>query len=307
MKKLKEPLQRLLKRIGLYYRIKASGLYDLYWTIVDKPIIDDRRAEVSFYTETLIGFRPGDLVFDIGANEGYKTDIFLRMGARVVAVEPDEHGRDALRKSFLSWRLFKKPVVVVSKAVSDQETLATMWIDAPGCAKNTLSRKWVDILRHDDQRFGVMMHFDGSREVETITLERLIELHGRPLFIKIDVEGYEAKVLNGLHRSVPYLSFEVNLPEFRREGEQCIERLASLDPDGKFNYAVDCRHGLVLDTWRTKYEFATAFEQCAERSIEVFWRGNVVLTDFDITSALTQMPCRTRAPNGSDCHKGTAV
>src|SRR5436309_3245329 len=32
--------------------------------------------------------RPGDLCFDVGANVGRKTEAMLRLGARVVAVEP---------------------------------------------------------------------------------------------------------------------------------------------------------------------------------------------------------------------------
>lgn len=32
--------------------------------------------------------KSGDLVFDVGANVGNRTAVFLRLGARVVAVEP---------------------------------------------------------------------------------------------------------------------------------------------------------------------------------------------------------------------------
>lgn len=70
---------------------------------------------------------------------------------------------------------------------------------------------------------------------------------GQLFFVKIDVEGYEPHVLRGLRRLVPYLSFEVNLPEFKQEGLECVEQLANIAAAGRFNYAIDCGQGLVLD------------------------------------------------------------
>src|SRR5205814_4061017 len=115
---IKTRTQNLLRRLGLYHRIKASRLYDVYWRVADKRVVNDFSAEIDFYRQYLQGFRSGDLFFDIGANEGYKTKIFLRMGARVVAVDPDEHNQEVLRNSFLTLRFVKNPLVIVGKAVS---------------------------------------------------------------------------------------------------------------------------------------------------------------------------------------------
>src|SRR5689334_10232142 len=95
---LKQRVQAFLSRVGLYQRIKSSCLYDLYWSIADRRLIDDRSKEVEFYRNTLKGFRPGHVIFDVGANEGQKTDIFLRLGAKVVAAEPDERNQSILKQ-----------------------------------------------------------------------------------------------------------------------------------------------------------------------------------------------------------------
>lgn len=271
-------LQSLLRKLGLYQRLKASCLYDLYWKITDKRIVEDRQKEVDFYRALLKDLRKGDLIFDIGANEGFKTDIFLRLGARVVALEPDKVNQEILKQRFLRLRLNTKPVVVVDKAVSDTNTIHAMWIDAPGSAKNTLSRKWVDTLRADDTRFGQRLQFAQQREITTITLEQLVRDYGLPLFVKIDVEGHEPNVLRGLRRPVPYLSFEVNLPEFRPEGLECVDLLHNLAPHGQFNYAADCRQGFVLERWLEPREFSTVLDRCSEKSIEVFWKTSARLT-----------------------------
>jgi FkbM family methyltransferase len=229
---LKPRLQELLRRHGLYHRLKASPFYDLYWSLADSSLVRDRRRELYFYRVLLGGFRRGDLIFDIGANQGLKTDIFVRLGARVVAVEPDEVNRRILEERFLRYRLFPKRVVIVQKAVSDKATIDTMWIDKPGSAMNTFNRKWVETLRTDQTRFGYAIDFQQQKEVPTTTLEELFTVLGVPFFIKIDVEGYELNVLRGLRRRVPYLSFEVNLPEFRPEGLQCVKLLERLAADG---------------------------------------------------------------------------
>jgi FkbM family methyltransferase len=263
--------QNVLRRLGVYHRVKASVLYEAYWSLADRRVVDERRAQLRFYRETLEGFRPGDLIFDIGANQGIKGEIFLKMGARVVAADPDEANERVLREKFSRLRMRPRRVVVVPKAVGDAETVTTMWIDAPGSTMNTLSPKWVDTLRHDETRFGSTLQFSRTKEISMTTIDRLIEIYGMPFFIKIDVEGFEPAVLRGMHRAVPYLSFEVNLPEFRPEGLECVERLKSIAPAGEFNYAIDC-HGLVLPRWQSGAEFAETLRVCLETSIEVFWR-----------------------------------
>jgi FkbM family methyltransferase len=264
-----------LKRGAIYQRLRASAVHDLYWRVARATRFEEKRRELQFYRKLLCGLRPRDLIFDIGANDGSKTDIFLRLGARVVAVEPDELNQKLIRDKFLRYRLNPRPVTVIGKAAGHTIATATMLVDGPGSALNTLSTKWAHTLRSDKARHQgghSGLNFAESKTVSITTLEDLIGTHGMPYFVKIDVEGYEPNVLRGLRRSVPFLSFEINLPEFRGEGRACIELLHAISPGGRFNYLADSGEGLALAEWTGARDFANVLEQCANRSIEVFWK-----------------------------------
>lgn len=268
---LKTSMQQALQRLGLYYRLKESAVYDAYWRVFDARVVNARNREVAFYREVLDGLPSDALIFDVGANEGAKTDVFLRLGARVVAVEPDELNQQALAGRFHRWRLRRKPVVIVPMAVSDRVGTGVLFEDEPGSAKNTMNPKWAEILRGDDTRFGRTLDFGSQRQVPTTTLDALITEHGVPHFIKIDVEGLEPDVLRGLRQTVPCVSFEVNLPEFYGEGLECIELLARTAPGGRFNCADAVGDGLMLAEWLDAPAFLEWFARCDSKSVEVFY------------------------------------
>src|ERR1700733_11068925 len=98
MNALKRKTQAMLARFGLHNRLRASFLYNFYWKIAGSRRIDEIAEEVKFYRKLLDGFRAGDLIFDIGANDGTKCGIFLKLGARVVAVDPDEQNQKVIKE-----------------------------------------------------------------------------------------------------------------------------------------------------------------------------------------------------------------
>jgi FkbM family methyltransferase len=178
--------------------------------------VDDARRAALYK----LWVKPGDLVFDIGANIGNRTRVFADFGARVVAVEPLPHCYWALRWMFK----FRPQVTIVGVAVSFDETpklLTQFEIDAI----STLQREWIEVSETSG-RFGKLTV---AREltVPCTTLDRLIERFGIPAFTKIDVEGSELDVLRGLSRPAGTLSFEFT-PELLHLADQCLARLKVL-------------------------------------------------------------------------------
>ena len=267
----KTKIQDFLRRIGIYDRLRESFAYDCYrhWRY-GRPI-RWRQNELLFYQGLLGKHPPGMLVFDVGAHRGQRTDVFLQLGARVIAIEPDAANQGLLARKYSRSRPGGGSVTVVGKAVSDGGSGATLWVRAPGSGLNSLSPKWVQTLGRDEKRFGRTVEFTGRQQVETSTLESLINEFGVPRYIKIDVEGHEPSVLRGLKRPVPLLSFEVNLPEFLPEGIECVEILGRLSRAGRFNWSADCQGGPALAKWLPDAAFASALRACKEASVEVFW------------------------------------
>jgi FkbM family methyltransferase len=202
----------------------------------------------------------------VGANKGWKSDTFERLGREVIAIEPDATNAVYMRRRFL-----KKPVRVLQMAVSKQNGKATFFVEESGSAFNTLSEKWVRTLEDKEAtRFSTVCDFNASVVVELVTLDELIERYGRPAYIKIDIEGAEVDAIRGLSVPVPLLSFELNLPEFSEEGLQSLELLHDLAGDVVFNWSASCEQGFEMDHWQPYLRFRDFLENTSVRYMEVY-------------------------------------
>jgi FkbM family methyltransferase len=133
--------------------------------------------------------RPGDTVWDIGANVGLFT--FAAAAAagpagQVLAVEPDVQLVSLLRRSAAANRAVA-PVSVLGTAVADEVGIGRFHV-----ARRNRSTSYLD-------GFGTSQA-GGSREVQivpTVTLDWLAQRFPLPAVIKIDVEEAEVLALRG--------------------------------------------------------------------------------------------------------------
>jgi hypothetical protein len=84
-------------------------------------------------------------------------------------------------------------------------------------------------------------------KVPVTTLDSPIRQGGTPKFFKIDVEGFELRVLRGLTCTIPIISFE-----FSREGldaaRLCVDHILSLGT-AQFNFSLYAQHTFYSLKW----------------------------------------------------------
>jgi FkbM family methyltransferase len=190
--------------------------------------------------------KSGDLVFDIGAHVGDRIAAFRRLGARVVAVEPQPaliktlkllYGRDRA-VTIEPLAVAGRPGMIELKLNLDNPTVSTAsdaLVQATHGARGWKGQKWTKTIG-----------------VPVITLDALIKRHGTPAFIKIDVEGLEAEVLAGLSHAIPALSFEFTTIQLT-VATDCIARCATLGY-ARYNAILGERHALIHPDWLSAEE-----------------------------------------------------
>lgn len=163
----------------------------------------------------------GDLVFDIGGHVGDRVASFRRLGARVVAVEPQPALAATLRLLY-----GRDPAVTIEQvAVGRRRGVVAFRLNLANPTVSTASTDFIAAARDASGWEG--QQWTKTIEVSMTTLDALIARHGVPRFIKIDVEGYEAEVLAGLAAPVAALSFEFTTIQ-RDIARECIGRCAAI-------------------------------------------------------------------------------
>jgi FkbM family methyltransferase len=210
-----------------------------------------RRAR-TFYRQFI---HPGDLCFDIGAHVGDRLAHFLSLGARVVAVEPQPRLMAGLTRRYGS----DPRVVLISAALGSARGKAKLAIDPANPTVATLSP---DYIAHAGGSPGFRhVRWREHVEVEVTTLDALIAAHGVPSFCKIDVEGYEHAVLEGLSRPLPGVSLEY-LPAALDPALVAIARLNRLG-NYRFNRSVGESMALAIPRWLGAGEIAAELKRLA--------------------------------------------
>ena len=120
-----------------------------------------------------------------------------------MSIEPQPHVASVLRII-----VRRQPeITVLHEAIGRQSGTGTIAISQFYPTVSTLSETWRQKVTKENQSFSSVT-WKHSANVRITTLDRLIKTYGLPDFCKIDVEGYESEVIEGLTVALPKLSLE---------------------------------------------------------------------------------------------------
>jgi len=234
--------------------------------------------------------RPGDVVFDVGANVGNKTDSFLQYGAQVVCIEPQPDCVKALKRRFKR----NRRVTILPKGLAEKAGALELSICSQANTISTFSDEW------KTGRFAEYQ-WDKVIRVPVTTLDEVIREHGAPAYCKIDVEGFEISVLQGLTRPVPLLSFEF-AREFMGRAKACVSYLQQIGFE-RFNFIEGENPQFTCGGW---LDARALFERIGQIDNPKLW-GDIYAQHGAQSAGKPPQPIGVAVPAGKPAGIGAAI
>ncbi|MEJ7738822.1 MAG: FkbM family methyltransferase [Chitinophagaceae bacterium] len=204
--KIKHGLQQVIWPSGTVATIQRGHLQGLKFVITDNlgwsPILG--RWEPESHEVFARFIKPGQTVFDLGANNGIHSLLFSKLvgkSGKVIAFEPLPENVEELRKNFGLNNITN--IEVVQSAVGDHDGEITFFL-----GQATTQGSIVGIGRQSGS----------EKKVPLICLNTFItNKRLKPDFIKMDIEGAESAALEGLGDLIneikPVFFIELHTPE----------------------------------------------------------------------------------------------
>lgn len=184
------------------------------------------------------------LCFDIGANLGFKSKLYLSLSAKVIAFEPQESCYNALMKIKNRYSNFEIYKVAIGSDNTELDLHVGNHIEVA-----TLSKKFKAYFTTNN------IYWNHKKRVKVVTLDSQIETFGIPDFCKIDVEGYEYQILKNLTYKIPVIEFEFT-GGFIEETIECVLKLDTLG-SYNFNYILNEKPEFIFKNWVSSEEIIT--------------------------------------------------
>jgi len=208
-------LLKLTKKNKGYFKINNFFMYLDFLDPIDREIILKKKyesEEINFFCD-LIKKNSITKFIDIGANCGYFSFFFTNKfkNIKTIAFEPNIRAYEKLKKTFKKNRKFKNKIVIKNFGLSDKNCILKMMsmIKSGNIHTNsTIIKKNINDpnLLYSKAKFKIG--------------DQVLKLKNKILAIKIDVEGHETYVLNGLKQLISnnqcFIMVEIGNKNFKK-------------------------------------------------------------------------------------------
>lgn len=185
-------------------------------------------------------FQAGDVMFDVGANVGmYSIYAGKIAGARVFAFEPESQNYSELNRNIFLNQL-NDGVTAYNLAVSDRFAISSLYLShfCPGFAHHDFGEnRWagdMDLGHHVLKRDDRLEQGSTSVRLDDIIAQGFFP---QPAHIKVDVDGFEWKVVQGARDTLASPSLKTVLIETDNKIRESIEIMDLMTSLGwKFSY-----------------------------------------------------------------------
>lgn len=213
-----------------------------------------------FYSKLI---KKNSLCFDIGANIGTKSKLFLSLGSRVIAFEPQFTCVSALEQIKQSYKNFEfYQIAIGAENKTDELHLANHSEVA------TLSNQFIEFYKSEK------IYWNKKEKIIVNTLDNIIKKHGIPDYCKIDTEGYELNILSSLSYKIPLIEFEFT-EGFFQDTLKIIELFKS--DASRFNFILNEKPNFQLKEWISAEEFLKVYLNLPKKELHgnIFVKTNV--------------------------------
>lgn len=218
----------MLNKIKNYFRYSKLHFYIL--RLKNPAYLKYLKKEFDFYQTFLI---KNKLIFDLGANLGDKSHVFLKFTDKIILYEPEEDLFERLKFRFRK----NNKVVLNNLLISDLVGDVVFNSVVENEAYSSIVNNYKDNFDHLKKSLVI------KKIKKSSTLNFEINKHGIPYYIKIDCEGAENLILKNLKYNIEVLSFEANLPLFLKQTTEIIDylknnfnRCYNIRKEGEFNF-----------------------------------------------------------------------
>jgi FkbM family methyltransferase len=177
--------------------------------------------------EWIDSMKPGEILFDVGANVGLYTLYAAKKGIKVYAFEPESQNYAILNRNIYLNGLQDR-VVALNLALSDTRAIDYLYLSSmdKGASLHTVHEN-VDFAGNEFQA--------GYRQgVLATTMDSLVDDWNlpRPDHIKMDVDGHESGIVRGARDTISHAGFKSLLVELNTDVEKDRTVIADLTSCG---------------------------------------------------------------------------